>query len=201
MTKCTKRKREAQGRREEIVGPKFLRPEGDGIEDTSEIKGNCIDETSGHIKGVNIDETSDLNNCVAARLTKPGFIDAVKELAEMVPSDRLQTVLNDSVAARLTQPGFINAVKELAEMVPSDRLQTVLEQQRGGEVDSTGVHRCGKGAGGNGSVRPPPDGPKRLCRGEVDSTGVHRCGKGAGGNGSVRPPPDGPKRLCGGEVD
>ena len=44
-------------------------------------------------------------------MTQPGFIDALKELAEKVPSDRLQTVLNNYVAARLTEPGFIPFVK------------------------------------------------------------------------------------------
>ena len=52
--------------------------------------------------------------------------DAVKRLAEKVPSDRLQKVLKKCVVARLTKPGFIDAVMELAEHVPSDRLQTVL---------------------------------------------------------------------------
>ena len=57
---------------------------------------------------------------------QPGFIDAVKELVEKVPSDRLQIVLNDCVAESMTQPGFIDAVEELAEKLPSDRLQIVL---------------------------------------------------------------------------
>ena len=60
------------------------------------------------------------------RLVDIEVIDALDELAEMVPSNRLLTVLNNSVAVRLTEPGFIDAVKELAEMVPSNRLQTVL---------------------------------------------------------------------------
>ena len=82
MTKCNKRKCEAQGRREEIVG---LVP-SDRLQTA-------------------------LNGCVAVRLTQPGFIEAVKRLAEMVSSDRLHKVLNDSVATRLTEPGFIPFVK------------------------------------------------------------------------------------------
>ena len=90
---------------------------------------------------------------------------------------------------------------------------------RGGEVDQTGVHRCGKGVGGKGSVGPPPDrlndcvaarliqpgfiigpppdGPERLRGGRL----VHRCVNGVGGKGSVGPPPDGPEQVRGGEVD
>ena len=63
MTKSTKRKRGAQGRREEIVGRKFRRfiksaglLEGDDIDVTSGlIKSDGIDETSGLIKGDGID--------------------------------------------------------------------------------------------------------------------------------------------------
>ena len=68
------------------------------------------------------------------------------------------------MAERLTKPGFIDAVKELAEkvQVPSGPPPDRPERLRGGEVDQTGVHRCGKGVGGSGSVGPPPDGPERL---------------------------------------
>ena len=66
-----------------------------------------------------------LNNCVAAadstgvhRLKLAGRlndIDAVKELAEMIPSDRLQTVMADS-----------NGDDAVAAEMVSVRLQTVL---------------------------------------------------------------------------
>ena len=81
-----------------------------------------------------------LNNCVAARLTQPGFIDAVKELAEMIPSDRLQTVLNE---AWRHQPGFIPFVKSWFDLAgtPVFRCRGMYIRRLWLRRENEGVHR------------------------------------------------------------